>query len=291
MSGPVARLLPDGERLHLQHGPIDLILGAEGPGAAREAAFAAATQRFRGLLDELVADLPALRRPVAESSPVSGAIAARMVAATLPFAEGVFVTPMAAVAGAVAEAVLAAMCAATPLTRAYVNNGGDIALHLEGDASFAIAMASSEGRVLGRVAVSAADPVRGIATSGQRGRSFSFGIADSVTVLAATGATADVAATLIGNAVDLPGHPAIHRRPACDIQPDSDLGSRLVVRGVGPLDEAEIAAALDRGAAAAQRMIDDGQIVTAALFLRGQIRTVGKARPAPYLTIEETTHA
>jgi hypothetical protein len=44
-----ARLLPDGRRLHLQHGPIDLIIGAEG---AREVAFAAARVRFETLLKE-----------------------------------------------------------------------------------------------------------------------------------------------------------------------------------------------------------------------------------------------
>ena len=54
--------------------------------------------------------------------------------------------------------------------------------------------------------------MRGIATSGWRGRSFSLGIADAVTVLAATAAEADAAATVIANAVDLPGHPAIDTR-------------------------------------------------------------------------------
>lgn len=291
MTGPVARLLPDGQRLHLQHGPIDLILGADGPEGGRALAFAAAARRFDTVLTEIVADLPALRRPVGESGSVSGAIAARMVATARPFAEGVFVTPMAAVAGAVAEAVLAAMCAAAPLHRAYVNNGGDIALHLGEGQSFAIAIASPEGVPLGRVTLRHDDPPRGIATSGQRGRSFSFGIADSVTVLAATAATADVAATLIANDVDLPGHPAIRRVSARDIQPDSDLGARPVVRGVGLLTGAEVHAALDRGRATAQRMVDEGQIAAAALFLRGHSRIVGMVRPRPWLDIKETADA
>ena len=54
--------------------------------------------------------------------------------------------------------------------------------------------------------------MRGVATSGWRGRSFSLGIADAVTVLARTGAAADAAATIIANAVDLPGHPAVDAR-------------------------------------------------------------------------------
>ncbi|MFX7144802.1 hypothetical protein ABTI11_20165, partial [Acinetobacter baumannii] len=79
-----------------------------------------------------------------------------------------------------------------------------------------------------------------IATSDRHGRSFSRGIADAVTVLAKTASQADAAATIIANNVDLPGHPAIQRVPANELQPDSDLGSRLVTRAVGTLTEQEI---------------------------------------------------
>ena len=77
--------------------------------------------------------------------------------------------------------------------------------------------------------------MRGVATSGWRGRSFSLGIADAVTVFAGTAAVADAAATLIANAVDLPGHPAFARAPARRCDPQSDLGERLVTVDVGPL--------------------------------------------------------
>ena len=69
----------------------------------------------------------------------------------------------------------------------------------------------------GSITIDAATDVRGIATSGQGGRSLSRGIATSVTVLAHNAAAADVAATLIANAVDLPGHPALTRVPADDL--------------------------------------------------------------------------
>ena len=98
------------------------------------------------------------------------------------------------------------------------------------------------------------DPVRGVATSGRHGRSFTLGIADAVTVLAADAATADAAATLLANAVDLPGHPAIDRTPAVELAPDSDLGDRLVTVGVGHLADEEIEAALAAGHAAAEAM-------------------------------------
>ena len=269
--GAVARLLPDGQRLHLQHGPIDLIIGAEG---AREAAFAAARARFETILEELVAELPLLRRAVGDWP--AGVVARRMVAAVRPHGAQ-FVTPMAAVAGAVAEEILAAMVAAGPLTRAYVNNGGDIAFHLSQGARFRMAVAGLDGASLGRIDVGFADAARGVATSGWGGRSFSLGIADAVTVLARSAAEADVAATMICNAVDLPGHPGIGRAPAESLQPDSDLGARLVTVSVGALGEAEVALALDRGVAVAEDICERGLAVSAALFLKGQVRMVGQA--------------
>lgn len=272
MTGPVAALLP-GDRLHLQHGPIDLIIGADGP--ARAQAFAAAAARFDGLLAELVAELPLLRAQVTPDLPApQGPVAQRMHHAVLPHADA-FITCMAAVAGSVADEILAAMTAAAPLARAYVNNGGDIALHLSDGTSFTSAMAGLDGCDLGRITIAASDGIRGIATSGAGGRSFSLGIADSVTTLARTAATADAAATMIANAVNLPRHPGIRRARACDLQPDSDLGARLVVTEVPPLSPEDAAQALDAGMAQAQDLLSRGLIAGAALFLQGQTRLAG----------------
>ncbi len=118
------------------------------------------------------------------------------------------------------------------LSRAYVNDGGDIALHLTPGESFSIGMVErpDSPSLFGTARIQSAHPVRGIATSGWRGRSFSLGIADAVTVLAATAAQADAAATIIANAVNLPGHPAIIRAAANEIAPDNDLGNRPVTR-------------------------------------------------------------
>jgi ApbE superfamily uncharacterized protein (UPF0280 family) len=279
-----AAWLPDGRRLHLQHGPIDLILEAWGSAPAVAAAYTRATTRFAPLLDELVAELPALRSP--DPGPLAGETARRMARAVAPF-RPVFITPMAAVAGAVADTVLVAMTEAGDLERAYVNDGGDIALHLTPGTAITAAIAAHAG-MPDRVRVRHADPVRGIATSGWRGRSFSFGIADAVTVLAATGAEADAAATLVANAVDLPGHPGIERRPARALQHDTDLGDALVTTAVGPLTAAEAAAALAAGAACAEAMRARGLIVAAALFLAGECRIVG---PLPLAASGETVGA
>jgi len=275
--GPQAAILPDGARLHLHHGPIDLVIGADGE---RDRAFRAATLRFATVLDELVAELPLLRQPVTPEAPLpQGAIARRMDAAVRPHCAQ-FVTRMAAVAGAVAETVLEAMVSDARLSRAWVNNGGDIALHLSPGTEVTIGIAGLDKTPLGGVRLRASDRVGGIATSGMGGRSQTLGIADSVTVLARTAASADAAATLIANAVDLPGHPAISRCPATDLRPDSDLGNLPVTTGRGPLTRAEIDRALAAGHVVASAMLRAGLIDGAALFLAGRHRTAGPHFPS-----------
>jgi ApbE superfamily uncharacterized protein (UPF0280 family) len=364
----VAALLPDG-RLHLQHGPIDCLCQAWGSPEEIRAAYQQAAAFFRSILAELCSELPLLRQPMPARRP-NGAIAQAMHAACTPFATQ-FITPMAAVAGAVSDAVLAAMCHGRALRKAFVNNGGDIAFHLapgmslrcglvtdltapgrsrdaEGastnpDLSLRVAhqpapdppwmksvtarnkatlrsggvflsgatAARQSGSIRRQIAaprslpamtaepgtpfvddsengwtappsldgtflLTAAHPARGIATSGrackgQGGRSFSFGIADSVSVLARTAAQADAAATIIGNAVDLPGHPAIDRRPASAIDPDSDLGDRLITFDVGILSDETVSAALDAGATMADNLLQAGLIEGAVLALCGHM--------------------
>lgn len=271
-----AAMLPGG-RLHLHHGPIDLIVKAWGPGAG--AAFARATARFDDILAPLAAELPELRKPVADGPRLTGPVARRMLAATRPYAPA-FITPMAAVAGAVADEIVGVIAATPGVTRAYVNNGGDVALHLTPGTALSAAVASG-----GAARIEAADPVRGVATSGWSGRSHSFGVADSVTVLAATAAAADAAATMIANAVDLPGHPAISRAPASSLSPDSDLGERLVTTGVGALTRAEIARALSAGARRAEALLARGLIVAALITLSSETRVVGRA------LLKEPAHA
>lgn len=275
MAGALAAALPDG-RLHLQEGPIDLVIGLEGPRAATAEAARRAARAFEGLLGALVAELPLLRRPVGpDRPPLHGPVARRMAAAVWPYRRD-FITPMAAVAGAVAEEVLAAIAGTPDLVAAHVNNGGDIALFLAPGASLRIGVVPHLARAMPEalIGLRAADPVRGVATSGWPGRSFSLGIADAVTVLAAGAAAADAAATVIANAVDA-AHPAVSRAPAASLDPDSDLGERLVTTGVGPLPAEVVEAALDAGEARAEALLSAGLIEGAALVLGEEVRVVG----------------
>jgi ApbE superfamily uncharacterized protein (UPF0280 family) len=263
--------------MHFQHGPIDLVLEAWGDDV--EVGYACAWRRFEGVLEELVAELPRLRSPVDPALDVRGAAARRMVEACAPHAP-LFITPMAAVAGAVADEVLEALCAAVELTRAYVNNGGDIALHLAPGQSLRVGVVAEKHKgdaraaaLTGSFEVASDLPVRGVATSGWRGRSLSFGIADSVTVLASTAAGADAAATMIANAVDVE-HPAVRRAPASQLVDDTDLGDRLVTVAVGALEREAVGAALDAGARHARTLVERDLVWGAVLLLRNEQRVV-----------------
>lgn len=269
-------------RWHFQHGPIDLIIDVDAGPATREQSIRDCWQEFQQVLPSLVGELPALRQAADERPEVRGVVAQRMLRACAPFAAERFLTPMAAVAGAVADHLIGVFTQ-PGVRRACINNGGDIAMWLSPGASYRVGICSrldrpvAPGGDLGPLdsafTLDHDTPVRGVATSGWRGRSFSLGIADSVTVLACDAATADAAATLIANAVDC-DHPGIVRAPAEQLKDDSDLGARLVTVDVPRLSASAIAAALARGRAEAQCWQERGVIHAAALFLQGAVNLV-----------------
>ncbi|HJT00169.1 MAG TPA: UPF0280 family protein [Terriglobales bacterium] len=287
------RMLPDQGRLHLQDGPIDLIVEAFGDSRNVQRGYRAAAGRFVNVLNELCAELPLLRaQAVPGGCSPKGTVARRMLAAVAPYAERAFITSMAAVAGGVAEEILATMTSAARLRKGYVNDGGDIALHLEPGEHFVVGMVERPDRpsLFGTATISSEDGIRGIATSGWRGRSFSLGVADAVTVLAKSAAQADAAATVIANAVDLPGNPKIVRVPARSLVPDSDLGDLLVTQDVGTLSAEEVDLALQTGVAVAERLAAEGLIHSAALHLSGETRITGAALSLANVSLSETSH-
>lgn len=283
------RIRIDATRWHWQHGPIDLILGADGEPAALQAAFDACWTRFVDVLPELVGELKMLRRPIsADASPddcaLQGHVARRMWSACHPH-RARFITPMAAVAGSVADELIAAF-AREGISRAFINNGGDIAFYLTEGRQYRVGVFADVSQALAKVQRRGGDaldanltldanaPIRGIATSGWRGRSFSLGIADSVTVLARNAASADAAATMIANAVNL-DHAGIVRVPASSLKDDTDLGDRLVTANVPSLPQPLVDFALARGVEAARSLLDREMIEGAALFLQGRVRVAG----------------
>ena len=270
--GMQAHLIGAGQRLHLQHGPIDIIVDADGH--CRNEIFEIAFQTGMPILDELVEELHQLRAPHHKDNKFAGPVARRMQAAC-DMSNGQFVTPMIAVAGAVADHILSAILendAAHAATKISVNNGGDIAFWTAPGAMTTARIAGVNG---GELTINGPTMWRGIATSGWQGRSHSLGVADSVTVLARNAATADIAATLIANAVNPDDKTGIIRMPANSLNPDSDLGDRLVTTGVPLLDNISVDSAIGCGAAVAQQMLDKGQIAGAVISLQGQNDIIG----------------
>jgi ApbE superfamily uncharacterized protein (UPF0280 family) len=199
--------------------------------------------------------------------------------ACLPWAAQQFITPMAAVAGSVAQALVGSY-QRPGVARAWVNNGGDIALHLAPGKSARVGLYADLARLQahelerglsldGAFDVTHAMPVRGVATSGWRGRSFSFGIADSVTVLAATAAQADAAASMIANAVNV-DHPGIVRQPAHSLRDMTDLGDLAVTVDVPQLPASLVQQALQAGWQCARECQAQGWIAAAFLVCQGQ---------------------
>ena len=298
-SRPSWQWLDSGQRLHLQHGPIDLIIQATGERQEIARAYRQAHACFQTVLTDLVAELEYLRRPLSETSPgptspgptsdtgadtlLAGCVARRMDFAAQQFfmhcqnpghlQESAFLTPMIAVAGSVADHVLQAMRRGRSLRRAYVNNGGDIALWLADGERFTVGICDNVDTacVSSQVQLQARHKLGGVATSGWRGRSYSLGIADAVTVIAGCAADADAAATLIANAVDLPNSHCIQRQPASTLSPDSDLGNRLVTVAVDHLDEGQVATALERGSLYAESLLSQGLIAAAYISLQGKV--------------------
>ena len=281
--------LADG-RWHFQHGPMDIMIGAEGDVATLKAAQTRAWERFQCILQELVQELPELRRPIQGACPVQGQIARRMWLACQPY-QGGFITPMAAVAGSVAQELLQ-FYQADGVQRAWINNGGDIAIHLAAHQSARVGWYSNLERfnaeqlqngitLDGQWKIRSDSGIGGVATSGWRGRSFSLGIADSVTVLAATAAQADAAATVIANAVNIIDARII-RRPACAVKDDSDLGTKLVTVDVPALPSELIQRAVAAGLACALNLRARGLMSSAVLVCQNHcMATDADMQPMP----------
>ena len=102
------QLMPEENRLYLHHGPIDIIAHVDGSEEIRSDLYECSKKRFITVLEELVSELDLLKLPWSEVNPEpQGRIARKMFNAV--HGTGAFMTPMAAVAGAVAEEILETM--------------------------------------------------------------------------------------------------------------------------------------------------------------------------------------
>lgn len=248
-------------RLFLRHGPINIVL--EAIGIDKDLAYQNVKGYFETLLEQLVLDMELLKEEVVFNRKFNNKISQSMQDATERYSPA-FITPMAAVAGSIADNILRVLINNTNLEKAYVNNGGDVSFYLNKNQIMKTSLAAIPNMI---AEIKYKDKSRGIATSGWRGKSFSRGIADSVTVLADNAAMADAAATMIGNAVDIYNHPKIKKQPANEMYEDSDLKNLLITVEVGLLTKIEIKKALKNGYQTALQYINKDLINTALIQL------------------------
>jgi len=253
----------ENNRLFLQHGPIDIVI--EAIGKDQELAYKKVKKYFENLLLNLVKDLRLLKKEVQYNRKFKNVIAQKMQLATQEFYPE-FITPMAAVAGSIADSILEVLTNGFDLQKAYVNNGGDVSFYLSKGQKMKSSIASMENTF---TEIKYNHKSRGIATSGWKGRSFSFGVADSVTVLANNAAMADAAATMIANSVDIKDHYLIKKQMAKDLYDDSDLLNKMVTVEVGDLSKKDVLKAIENGHMQATKYLHKNLINSALIQLRG----------------------
>lgn len=179
-------------------------------------------------------------------------------------------TSMAAVAGTFAD-MIADFLQEKGATKAMVSNGGDLAIRLASEVSAQVGIVSDlDDKSFSHVIrIRGEGEIKGIATSGFGGRSFTKGIASAVVSFGRNCREADAAATLIGNHTFSPD-PAIRQVCAELLDPDTDIRGHLVTLSVGELDPATPGKALAHGMAKAEELMAMGAIIGAAVFVGGQ---------------------
>lgn len=263
------RTLDDG-RVFVDYGPASMVITARREGKPVPELASAAFPFLRDSLAEIAAELPVLRQYPARGD-FSSLLGLPRVMAEAVLATGEpTLTPMAAVAGTVADAV-ADWIFARGADLVAVNNGGDVALRLGPGQSIRMGILPrlDGGGVTEVVTIAAEDGVGGVCTSGLGGRSLTRGIANAVTVFSRRCALADACATHIANCSYVASPRVIICR-AGDLEPESDIADLTIVRAVGELNEGEIRQGLDQIRTETLRQMDRGNLSRLAADVRGR---------------------
>jgi len=183
------------------------------------------------------------------------------------------VTPLIAVAGAGADEVADFIFNTGKADKVVVNNGGDIAIRLKNDEVVRVGIKSdlTDKAVSHLITVTLASEIGGVATSGFGGRSFTRGVANAAVAIANDATSADVAATLIGNATDVEST-AVIKVLAKELYGATDIPDLSVTKTIGHLEKSQIEEALDRGMQKAGTFQERGLILGTFLAVKDQFR-------------------
>lgn len=264
----MADILEDG-RVFIDQGPVSMVVSVVRNGENDPHMALRAESVVLQRLGELAAELKFLKRQRKQTlQPLLSPTSVRMTEAVKNTGDPTL-TPMAAVAGTIADMVADALFL-EGVDKVIVNNGGDIALRMAPEESITIGIMERLDGVGGMraVQIDAQDGIGGICTSGLGGRSHTRGIADSVTVFGRACSQADACATLIANSsfVDCP-QVAVKR--AGDIDPSSDIADLTVVTNVAPLPDQVIRKGLSQMQDMIREQIERGNIAGAIGNIQG----------------------
>lgn len=268
MTADVMQNLKPGQ-VFVDFGPVSMVITASRNGEGDTQLCRAAFPVIAACLEDLRPSLEMLRRypPQVELEQLTGA-GETMARAVLRTGDP-WLTPMAAVAGTVADAV-ADFLFAQGAEKVTANNGGDIALRLAPGQSLGLGVLYDleRGGVDRVVHLIAEKGVGGVATSGLGGRSLTTGIASGVTVFSRRCAQADALATLLADRSCIDS-PAVHTRLAGELDPDSDIADLPVVVSVEPLSREEKERALEQVLREAEEQYRRGNLLACIATVQG----------------------
>lgn len=255
----------DDESVLVECGPMRLVIRAwkkgqpqieVARGAAEESiGYLEQVARCRSVLIQLIPDIVSLQEED---------LAAKMITAVEAVGD-VDLTPMAAVAGTIADAV-ADWLVGQNMDRVIVDNGGDIALRLKAGetATVGIRPRLDNFQISHLLRLDGSQASWGVTTSGVGGRSLTRGIASAVTVLAANASVADAAATAIGNACFVADGNII-QAPAESLDPNTDLAGLSATIEVGELLPEKVLKAIESARQKAE-MLSQQKIIRGAFI-------------------------
>ena len=259
----------DEETVLAECGPMRLVIRAWDEKQPQIKLARQAAEKSISYLERIARCRPLLSRPVPEIEDLpEDELALAMISSTRAIGDK-DLTPMAAVAGTIADAVADGLFE-QGLTRVIVDNGGDIAFRMaEGEkVSVGIRPQVSSPLISHVIHLDCSRSTWGVTTSGMGGRSFTKGIASAVTVLAENASVADAAATAVANACFVEDK-AILQLPAENMDPHSDLAGIRVTTEVKPLSSESIRMAVESARHKAEHLCQKGLIIGAFIALGG----------------------
>lgn len=260
----------DGGRILAECGPMRLAIAASvGSIPQRELCVRSAEEAFL-LLERVARQRRLLSRRYREvPEDLDDFLALKMIRSVLAVDEEL--TPMAAVAGTIADGV-AAFLYRRGMTRVIVNNGGDVAIRTGTDVSVNVGTRPdlTHSAITDIMTLGDERPSWDVATSGLEGRSLTWGVASAATIIAGSASLADAAATCVANASYVEDETVI-QRPAKELDEQTDIPGTAVTIQAGPFTEEKKDQALMRAMKKAKALINTGLIFGAYIVVDGKV--------------------